>query len=57
MGIDIGSSSIKVVEIEQTSKALTLRTYGELQLGPYANQALGESVKLDEDQLTKAWLM
>jgi type IV pilus assembly protein PilM len=47
MGIDIGSSSIKVVEIEDKDGVLTLTTYGELQLGPYMDQEIGQSVLLD----------
>lgn len=54
VGIDIGSASVKVVEIEQTSAALMLRTYGELQLGPYAGKPLGESVSLDNKKKTEA---
>lgn len=54
MGIDVGSSSIKVVELEKTQKALSLRTYGELQLGPYANKKLGEAVVLPPEKLTEA---
>ncbi|USN87547.1 MAG: pilus assembly protein PilM [Candidatus Nomurabacteria bacterium] len=47
VGIDIGSSSIKVVEVQEKGGILTLTTYGELQLGPYANQEIGQSVTLD----------
>lgn len=47
VGIDIGSSSIKVVEIEDRSGVLTLTTYGELQVGPYADEAVGQSVTLE----------
>lgn len=54
MGIDIGSSSIKVVEVEQTEKAIQLKTYGELQLGPYADKELGEEVTLEPKKLTEA---
>lgn len=54
VGIDVGASSIKVVELEQTTKALMLRTYGELQLGPYAEKDLGEAVTLEEEKLTEA---
>ena len=46
VGVDIGSSSIKVVQVEQKRGTLTLSTYGELQLGPYANKALGRGVVL-----------
>lgn len=54
VGIDFGSASVKVVEIEQTSKALTLKTYGELQLGPYGNKELGEVVKLENKKRVEA---
>lgn len=47
VGIDIGSSSIKVVEVEERGGVLTLTTYGELQLGPYSEQEIGQSVTLD----------
>lgn len=47
VGIDIGSSSIKVVEIENRDDVLTLTTYGELQLGPYADKEIGQSVILE----------
>ncbi len=47
VGIDIGSSSIKVVEVEERAGVLTLTTYGELQLGPYADQEVGQSVTLE----------
>lgn len=47
VGIDIGSSSIKVVELEERDNILTLTTYGETQLGPYSAKSVGESVVLD----------
>ncbi|MBY0309940.1 pilus assembly protein PilM [Patescibacteria group bacterium] len=47
VGIDIGSSSIKVVELEERENILTLTTYGETQLGPYDAKSVGESVVLD----------
>ncbi len=47
VGIDIGSSTVKVVEIEETPRTIMLRTYGELQLGPYDSKDLGEIVSLD----------
>ncbi len=47
VGIDIGSSAIKVVEVEERDGILTLTTYGEIQLGPYASQEIGQSVTLD----------
>ncbi len=47
VGIDIGSSSIKVVEVQERAGVLNLTTYGELQLGPYADQEIGQSVALE----------
>lgn len=47
VGIDIGSSSIKVVELQEREDVLTLTTYGELQLGPYAGKELGEAAQLE----------
>ncbi len=47
VGIDIGSSSIKVVELQNRNDVVTLTTYGELELGPYDNEKpVGESVSL-----------
>ena len=54
VGIDVGSSSVKVIEIEETAKALTLRTYGELQLGPYGNTSLGDVIELDQKKRVEA---
>jgi len=54
VGIDIGASAIKVVELRKTNSAITLSTYGELQLGPYSDQPTGATVKLDHDQSIKA---
>lgn len=54
VGIDIGTSSIKVVEIEETPRTIMLRTYGELQLGPYDSKALGEVVSLDSTRRVEA---
>jgi len=48
VGIDIGSSSIKVVELQDRDGIVTLTTYGELQLGPYSEgKPLGQAVTLD----------
>lgn len=54
IGIDIGSSSMKVVEIQGKDGSLSLTTYGELQLGPYANQDIGQTVLLDSGQEQQA---
>jgi type IV pilus assembly protein PilM len=54
VGIDIGSSSMKVVEVQNRNNVLTLSTYGEIQLGPYANHAVGEAIPLDAKQEQQA---
>jgi type IV pilus assembly protein PilM len=48
VGIDIGSSSMKVVELQERKGVITLSTYGEVQLGPYAARPIGESVSLGQ---------
>lgn len=53
-GIDIGSSSIKVVELEEKDGVVTLSTYGEIQLGPYDAKHIGESVTLSPKQEQEA---
>lgn len=50
VGIDIGTSSIKVVELQDRKGVITLVTYGEVQLGPYVEKSIGQSVKLDAKQ-------
>ncbi|MFT7507166.1 MAG: type IV pilus assembly protein PilM [Acidimicrobiales bacterium] len=47
VGIDIGSSSVKVVELQFVKNIITLKTYGELQLGPYGERELGRVVQLE----------
>jgi type IV pilus assembly protein PilM len=54
VGIDIGSSSMKVVELKLNNGVITLSTYGEVQLGPYANREVGESVNLDTEKEQQA---
>ncbi len=54
VGIDIGSSSIKVVELQDRKGVITLTTYGEVQLGPYVGKPIGESVTLDQKQEQEA---
>ncbi len=54
MGIDIGSSSIKVVELKKERGAIALSTYGELALGPRIGKSPGATVPLDPDQIATA---
>ncbi len=54
VGIDIGSSSIKVVQLKRLHGSAALETYGELQLGPYANVEIGRATNLDPARLSEA---
>jgi len=54
LGIDIGSSSIKVVQIKKKRGRAVLETYGELALGPYANTEVGRAVSLQPDKVVEA---
>ena len=54
VGIDIGSSSIKVVQLKRARGSAVLETYGELQLGPYANTEIGRATNLGPSRLTEA---
>lgn len=55
VGIDIGSSYIKVAQVKKDAGQIILETYGSLALGPYDNdRAAGELTNLESDVLAKA---
>jgi len=54
LGVDIGTSAIKVVELQERNGVVTLVTYGEIQLGPYAGKPLGAIVHLNPKQEQEA---
>lgn len=54
LGIDIGSASIKVVQLRRKKGKAILETYGELSLGPYAGMEIGRATKLPVDKLVEA---
>lgn len=54
LGIDIGSSSIKVVLIEKVEEKVVLRNYGELALGPRAGVAVGQATNLSPEKIVQA---
>ena len=51
LGIDIGSSSAKIVQLRNSHGSAVLETYGEISLAPYQKQAVGKAVKLSPEQL------
>ncbi len=54
IGIDIGSSAIKVVQVQRKKNKAVLETYGELALGPYMNREVGRATKLSPEQIVGA---
>ena len=54
LGIDIGSSSIKIVQLKKKGGKAILETYGEISLGPYANFEIGKSTNLSPDKAAEA---
>lgn len=54
IGLDIGPSSIKVVELRKEKEKIILNTYGEVATGPYAGKEAGQSVHLGEEKLREA---
>lgn len=54
LGVDIGSSSIKVVQLSRKDGHAILETYGELSLGPYAGKAIGEATNLPLEKVIEA---
>lgn len=54
LGIDIGSSAIKIIQIKKKNGQAVLETYGELALGPYAGLGVGRAVVLPVEKITQA---
>ena len=54
LGLDLGSSSFKVVQIKKDKERAILQTYGELSIGPYADKKVGQSVMLSEEKMIEA---
>ena len=54
IGLDVGSSSIKVVELAKRGDSVELLTYGLLEISPYDNKEIGRSVKLTVEKNVEA---
>ena len=54
IGVDLGSSAIKVVQLRKEKGVAILETYGELSLGPYADLEIGRATKLGNNKLSEA---
>lgn len=54
LGIDIGSSSAKIVQLRASRGTAILETYGEIALGPYGGASVGKAVKLTPEKISEA---
>jgi len=54
LGIDIGTSAIKVVQLKKKDGQAVLETYGELALGPYAGVEIGQATNLPVEKIIEA---
>lgn len=54
IGIDIGMSSVKVVQLRRERNRIILDTYGEVALGPYGGLKIGQAINLGEEKLLEA---
>lgn len=54
IGIDIGSSAIKMVQLKKEHEKIILETYGEIELGPYAGLEPGQAAHLGDEKLVEA---
>jgi len=54
IGVDIGASAIKIVQIKKEDGRAVLETYGSLSLGPYAGGQIGQVTAVSEEQLVVA---
>ncbi|MEA2715289.1 MAG: type pilus assembly protein PilM [Candidatus Parcubacteria bacterium] len=54
LGVDLGSSAVKIVQVKKKKGRAVLETYGELALGPYAGIEVGRAVALPPDKMIEA---
>lgn len=54
LGVDIGSSAIKVVQLGVRGKKVVLENYGELALGPYGGIGVGQATNLTKQKIQEA---
>ncbi len=54
VGVDIGSSTIKVIEIKKKGGKAVLETYGSISLGPYGGVEVGRTTNLPPEKISEA---
>lgn len=54
IGVDIGSSAIKIVQVQKQGGRAVLKNYGSLALGPYSNLSIGQATNISKDKIVEA---
>lgn len=54
LGVDIGSSAVKVVQLKRQQGRAVLETYGAIALGPYKQMEIGRAVQADPAMVAAA---
>ncbi|MDO8548458.1 MAG: pilus assembly protein PilM, partial [bacterium] len=54
LGVDIGTSSVKVVQLRREHGRVVLETYGAIALGPYAGLEIGRATSLPAEKIAEA---
>src|ERR1035437_9970348 len=54
LGVDIGASSIKVVQLTRKHDRAVLETYGEIALAPYDGKEMGKAMNLPPEKIAEA---
>lgn len=52
--VDIGSSSIKIVQLRREKEKAVLETYGELSLSRYGDAPVGQAIRLTDEKIIEA---
>jgi len=54
LGVDIGTSAVKVVQLRKERGSVVLETYGAIALGPYAGVEIGRATSLPAEKIAEA---
>ena len=54
LGVDIGTSAVKIVQLRKERGAVILETYGAIALGPYAGVEIGRATSLPAEKIAEA---
>ncbi|MBC7836819.1 type IV pilus assembly protein PilM [Acetobacteraceae bacterium] len=54
LGVDIGTSTIKIVQLKREHGRVVLETYGAIALGPYGGMEIGRATALPTDKIIEA---